>query len=112
MEEVVAIISIFVILPSIIVGAITKVKAAKYEAQARSGTGDGLRASELRRLIQDAVEGAVEPLHDRIEQLEDRLGGGPEADTARLDPAVLADALDDPEADPDEPAAVRRRSRS
>lgn len=111
MEEIVAIVSIFVILPSIIVGAVTKVKAAKYEAQARSGSGDGLRASELRRLIHDAVEEVVEPLHDRIDDLEARLGGGDVA-APRLDPAVLADALDDPEADVDDPAVARRRTRS
>ena len=111
MEDIVAIISICVILPSIIVGAVTKVKTAKYAAQARSGSGDGLRASELRRLIHDAVEEAVEPLHERIDSLEARLGAGG-SEPARLDPAVLSDALDDPEADHDDPAVVRRRSRT
>lgn len=107
MEEVVAIIAIFVILPSIIVQAVTSVKKAKYKAQASHG--DGLRASELQRLIREAVEDAVEPLYDRIDQLEGRV---PESrPEARLDPAVLADALDDPEAD-DEPAAARRRART
>lgn len=103
MEELVAIVSIFVILPSIILHYVTQIKRSKYEAQ--QGSGDGLRASELQRLIREAVEDAVEPLHERLDALEAR------ALEARLDPAVLADALDDPEAD-EEAAAARRRTRS
>lgn len=105
MEEVIGIVSVFVILPAIIVQAVTTVKKAKYEAQARSGSSDGLRASELQRLIREAVEDAVEPLHARIDALE-----GSADEDGRIDPAVLADTLDS-DLD-DEVAAARRRTRS
>lgn len=107
MDDIAAIVSIIVIFPSIIAYAVVSVKKAKYRAM-ESGGSDGLRASELQRLIREAVEEAVEPLHDRLDAL-DAADRRPEA--ARLDPAVLADALEDPE-DRDEPAAVRRRTRS
>ncbi len=111
MEEVVAIIAIFVVLPAIIVQAVVRVKRAKYEAQAPTGASDGLRASELQRLIREAVEDAVEPLHARLDALD---VGAPEdaPESGRLDPAVLSDALDAEFDDPDEVAAVRRRARS
>ena len=111
MEELVAIISIFVILPAIIVSAVSKVKQAKYEAQARSGTGDGLRASELQRLIREAVADAVEPLQARLDAME----RSAETRPGHLDPAVLSDALEidlDRNVEGDEVAAVRRRTRS
>lgn len=112
MEEVVGIISVFVILPAIIVQAVVKVKQARYQAEARTGSSDGLRASDLQRLIREAVEDAVEPLHARIDALEG--ADGPER---RLDPAALADALDADRLDPDfegegDLAAVRRRARA
>ena len=104
MAEIVAIVSIFVVLPAIIVQAGTTVKKAKYAAMDAKG-GDGLRASDLQRLIQDAVEDAVAPLHDRLDELTEARA------EPRLDPGVLADALEDPE-DEDDVAAVRRRTRS
>lgn len=115
MPEVVAILAIFVVLPSVIVGGIIKVKQAKYEAMERGGGGE-LRASELQRIIREAVEDAVEPLYERIEALEGRAASETPSEIerpvaeSRLDPAALADALDDPEAE-DEPAAARRRTR-
>ncbi len=112
MEDVVAILAIFVLLPAIITQAVVRSKRAKYEAEARIGSGDGLRASELQRLIREAVEDAVEPLHARLDALE---GGTPDPSprpAGRLDPAVLADTLEVDEVDEDEPAAVRRRARS
>ena len=111
MEELVAIISIFVILPAIIVSAVSKVKQAKYEAQARSATGDGLRASELQRLIREAVADAVEPLQARLDAMEHEA----EAAGGHLDPAVLSDSLEvdlGRDLEDGEVAAVRRRTRS
>ena len=107
MDDLVAIISILVILPSIIAYSVVSVKRAKYRAQ-ESGSSDGLRASDLQRLIREAVEEAVAPLHDRLDALD---GPPRRPEAGRLDPAVLADALEDPE-DHGEPAAVRRRTRS
>ena len=82
MAEIVAIVSIFVILPAIIVQAVTTVKKAKYAAMDSKG-GDGLRASDLQRLIQEAVEDAVAPLHDRLDELTEARA------EPRLDPGVL-----------------------
>lgn len=107
MEELVAIVSVFVILPAILTSAVVRVRTARYEAQGRSG--DGLRASELHRLIRDAVAEAVEPLEARLDALEGR--ARPPRD---LDPGTLADVLD-PDLDAeweDAPPAVRRRARS
>ena len=112
MEEVIGIIAVCVILPSILTQAFVSVRKAKYEAQARAGSGEGLRASELQRLIREAVEDAVEPLHARIDALEGPpTGADGAAGAPRLDPAVLADALETDLDEDGEVAAVRRRTR-
>ena len=101
MEEIVAIVSFFVILPTIIALTVTSLKKAKYEAMKSNG-GDGLRASELQSLIRDAVADAVAPLVDRLEALE------PDTAEPRIDLSVLADVLEDGEDDRDVSAARRR----
>jgi hypothetical protein len=106
-EELLAIFSVVVLLPAIIFHHVTKIKEAKYRAQ--EGAGDGLRASELQRLIREAVEEAVEPLHARLDALE---GPPPRVAEPRLDPAVLAGALDTDLDAESEAAAVRHRTRS
>jgi hypothetical protein len=88
---------LFVILPSIIFGFIKDIKKEKYKAMASTGKAeDGIRASDLRDILREAVEDAVAPLDARIEQLEaDLRASGVIAPEARLSAAVLADALDD-----------------
>ncbi len=112
MTSIVAIVCIFVILPGIIFGTVSEMKKAKYAAQ----KGDGLRASELKQIIRDAVEAAVVPLEDRIASLEDALSVAgvtiPEPESQPLlDPALLADDLES-DVDEDLPAAVGRRMRA
>lgn len=76
----ISIISIFVILPSIIVSGIVKAKKAKAAVK---GGGDALRMSELQLLIEAAVDEATAPLRARIEALEDeRLLPAPKAPLA------------------------------
>ena len=100
--DVIAILSVFVGAPWAIFSGIAKVKAA-------GGEGESLRRSELEALVQDAVAQATEPLQRRIETLE-AIATDVDADTRRLYAAVLADALE-PDPDPVDPAAVRRRAR-
>jgi len=114
MAEVLALIMIFGVFPSILFTFIVRLKQAKYAASA--GTGDGLRASELKRIIREAVEEAVEPLEDRIAELESALDASgvtlPDLDRQpQLDPALLADDLEGDFGD-DLPAAVERRTRA
>lgn len=97
-----AAIALFVGLPWAVFTGIAKVKAAG------GGGGTSLRKSELEAIIETAVEDATSPLRRRVEALEAIVTSEDPA-PARLDPAVLADALGDPEAE--EPAAVRRRTR-
>lgn len=91
--------------------------------QGRKGSGKELSTSELRSLINEAVDEATRPLRRRIETLEaintdpdDPLGRGfeddeVEGDASRIDPALLAD---DPLAGEEQSEAVgaRRRTRS
>lgn len=111
MQEVWIVATIFGLFPAILAWAIVASKRAKYSA--RGGEGEGLRASDLERIIRDAVEDATEPLVRRIETLE-AIATDVDAEDrpGRLDPAVLADALDSDLDEEDEPAAVRRRTRS
>lgn len=65
---------LFVIFPAVLFNGIAAVKKAK----AGTGAGAGeMRASELRRMIGDAVEAATAPLAARITDLEERLGDEP-----------------------------------
>ncbi len=51
--------------------------ARKLEAHSRTSEGGSLRTSELKALIREAVEEANEPLMERVEALEARLGDAP-----------------------------------
>ena len=106
---------LFVVFPAVLFNGIAAVKKAK----AGTGAGAGeMRASELRRMIGDAVETATAPLAARITDLEERLGDEPvHAIRERLGgglPAVALSAAFDPEADLDDADGrpVQRRARA
>ena len=89
--------SAIVILPSIVLSFIKDIKKEKYKALAASGAAsEGLRASELKRIIEDAVADAVEPLELQIEDLEAALrDSGAITTEKRLDADVVKQALAD-----------------
>ena len=103
--EVFVVAAIFIGMPWAIFTGIAKVKAAG------TGNGKGLRRSELRQLVEEAVEEATEPLRARIESLE-AIATEDEHATRRLDAALLADLESPALVSDEEPAAVRRRTRS
>lgn len=104
-EVVLAILVIFVAFPAVIFRGVANVRKANA-----SGKGGGLRASELREIVRDAVEEATAPLHDRIDTLEGLLMGEDPSIAGRIDPELLA--LDADEEDAEEASPARRRSRS
>ena len=108
-----AIFAVFIGLPWAVFTGIAKVRGAS--ATGRGGEGQELRASELRRMIEQSVEEATAPLVRRIETLEAIATDeepGARGGAGRLDPATMADVFDaDPE-DADEVPAARRRARS
>ena len=112
LEPVLVCFILFVMFPAVLMKGIAGIKAAK--ARASAGTGDEMSASELRSLVREAAEDAVAPLSARLADLEERLGDESVASLrARIDPALLADALEtdltDEHGEPT--AAVRRRTR-
>ena len=105
---------LFVIFPAVLFNGIAAVKKAKAGTGAVAGE---MRASELRRMIRDAVEAATAPLAARITDLEERLGDEPvhaiRERLGGLDAANLSAAFD-PEADLDDADGrpVQRRARA
>jgi hypothetical protein len=86
-------------------GIVKQVVSYKQQKDLQSGvTGEqgGVTTSELRQLMQDAVEDATEPLLDRMARLENRL-----EDTGHLPPADASLLLEEGEHE----AAEERRSR-
>ena len=113
--EVVVILILFVLFPAILFNGIAAVKKAKAGEASKGGD---LRASELRRMIADAVETATAGLAARITDLEERLGDEPvsairERVGMRLDAPAMTAAFD-PEADLDDADGrpVQRRARA
>ncbi|MEM6328026.1 MAG: hypothetical protein AAF791_13000 [Bacteroidota bacterium] len=72
----------------------------------RASEGSAIRRSDLQAMIDDAVIEATAPLIARLDELEHELLMG----EGRISPDVLADALDDPDADTE--ANHRTTSRS
>ena len=104
--EAIAALALFIGAPWAVFSGIAKVKAA-----GRGSTeGASLRKSELAAIVEAAVENATAPLVRRVETLEAIVTQEDEA-MDRIDPAVLADALDH-EAEETGPAAARRRTRA
>ncbi len=69
MEEIIAIISLFAILPSIVVAGILL-----YQRQKKAlGAGSTVSLEELEAVIRRSGAEAVEPLHERIDRLESSL---------------------------------------
>lgn len=81
-EVVLALLIMLVAFPAVIFRGVANLRRAKS-----SGKG-GLRASELREIIHEAVEDATAPLHDRIDTLEGLLTGAPDA-PGRIDARLL-----------------------
>ena len=106
---------LFVIFPAVLFNGIAAVKKAKAGEASKGGD---LRASELRRMIADAVETATAPLAARITDLEERLGDEPvHAIRERIGGTALSAAFDpafDPDADLDDADGrpVQRRARA
>ena len=101
---VIAILSLFIGLPWVVFAGIAKVKAAQG-----GSSGSSLRKSELEAIIGVAVEDATAQLRRRVETLE-AIVTQEDAAMDRIDPAVLADALDH-DAEAEAPTAARRRTR-
>ncbi|MEM8599652.1 MAG: hypothetical protein AAGF99_07015 [Bacteroidota bacterium] len=112
MEDVLAIVSMFVVLPAIVFTFVYRLRKLKLEERlvqqqtgSRLATGsDELRMSELQALIEEAVDEATAPLYDRIEALEGR-------DPARRDP-LTGDFLDDGYMAPNGPIAPKTVGRT
>ena len=105
MVAITTLVSLFVILPLIVMKGVRDVKVGR----ARQSSGGEMRASELRSMIHTAVEEATAPLAARITDLEERLGDEPvHALRERIGGAALASAFDDPEPDAASPGAARR----
>ena len=108
---------LFVIFPAVLFNGIAAAKKAKAGTGAGAGAGE-MRASELRRMIRDAVEAATAPLAARITDLEERLGDEPvHAIRERLGGGLPAGALSaafDPDVDLDdaEGRPAQRRARA
>lgn len=111
MTEVFVVFILFVLLPAVLLYGIKEIKKVKG-TKVSSGGGE-LRASELRAIIREAVEDAIEPLSTRVADLEERLGDESVDDLrARLDPALLADAIEQDLDTDDVARVVARRTRS
>ncbi|MEO0559337.1 MAG: hypothetical protein AAF170_14260 [Bacteroidota bacterium] len=104
--EILAMLIVFVGAPWAVFTGIAKVKATN--AAKSVGSGSGLRMSELKAMVEDAVEDATSPLRARIEHLE-AIATEDEDATRRLDAALLADLEADED---DERASVRSRARN
>ena len=103
-----AAIALFVGMPWAVFSGIAKIKAASAPER-RGRDAGGLRRSDLEDIVRTAVEDATQPLVRRLETLEAIVTD--EEPEGRLDPAVLADALE-PDLDEDAPVAARRRTRA
>ena len=79
--ELIAIVSVTLGLPSIVLYNIRRMVEAR--AQAKQGGSDGLRMSELQALIAVAVDEATEPLRVQLEELQ------------RAQPVALLEAPDE-----------------
>ena len=106
-SEIVAMLIVFVGAPLAVFTGIAKVKATGVTKSVRSGA--GLRMSELKGLVEDAVADATAPLRARIESLE-AIVTEDEHSARRLDAALLANL--DGDLEDDESVGVRSRSRS
>ncbi len=106
---------LFVLCPLVTFFGIAAIKRAKTGEAPKGGD---LRASELRRMIEGAVETATAGLAARITDLEERLGDEPvSAIRERIGGPALSTAFDrasDPEADLDDADGrpVQRRARA
>ena len=98
-----AILSLFVLLPSII--GFTVVRSRRNKG------GREMRQSELQAVIGAAVDEATEPLRRRVEALEAIATATDEEPASRIDPAVLADVLAPLPDEADDVAATARRAR-
>ena len=104
--EVIAALALFVGMPWAVFSGIAKIKAADGGG---SRDGASLRKSEREAIIGAAVEDATAPLRRRVETLE-AIVTQEDGAMDRIDPAVLADALDH-DAEAAAPTAARRRTR-
>ncbi|NNF57513.1 MAG: hypothetical protein HKN04_04660 [Rhodothermaceae bacterium] len=102
--EFLTVLTLFIGVPWIVFYNVRRIKEARYKAQ--SGTGEGLRMSELQALIEVAVEDAIEPLQRRIEELEQA------SEIGLLDAASPALDLDLDAEDPEAVPARRTRARA
>ncbi len=111
---------LFVLCPLAVFIGIAQIKKAKVSIGERGGE---MRASELRRMVEDAVEMVTAPLKARITDLEERLGDEPvyavreRLAGERLEERLAGPALSaafDPEADLDDADGrpVQRRARA
>ena len=112
---------LFVLSPAAVFWGIAQIKKTKADSGERGGE---MRASELRRMIETAVETATAPLSARITDLEERLGdepvhairerlSGERLSGERLGGPALSAAFDpDVDLDDADGRPVQRRSRA
>lgn len=97
---------VFVGGPWAVFTGIAKVKAAGVAKTVRSG---GLRRSELKAMVEDAVADATAPLRARIQSLEAIVTDEDDAAAKRLDAALLDELEADLDAENDLVRSVRVR---
>ncbi|MEZ4700157.1 MAG: hypothetical protein R2834_07485 [Rhodothermales bacterium] len=86
----------------------------KLRIKAGQASQDTLTESDLRGLIREVVEEAIEPLRERLDRLESGSGEAPEDPVAELPEAGRSGRLDvfETEEDVEEPASSRPRHRT
>ena len=79
----------------------------KHRSKQNVKGGSSMTTSELRTLIEEAVEKATAPLHARIDELEERVDATPQLEEHR----PLLDLDDLPESENVPPVRTRRKTR-
>lgn len=82
---------------------------AQSRHQKETVPGSSLTTGELERLVRKAVEDATEPLHDRIDRLEERLTTPPRLTASPADARLLLPDDEVPSADEATRSVVSRR---
>ncbi len=101
--------SVSVVLPIVLLGQIIRYRRMKLAA--RRGDDEGLRVSELKVMIHDAVERANAPLRRRIEQIE-TIVTSPDDSFPLREPAACLSLPEPDDVDRNAPSRVSSRVRA
>lgn len=107
-EVVLTMLILFVAFPAVLFRGVAHLRRSKA-----SSRGEGLKASDLRQIVEDAVATATEPLHDRIDTLEGLLMGETPGAAASRRGRIAEPLLDDEMSDDldGDPAGAREPRR-